>query len=78
MKKLFFLLVLFAGVGVVGWQVAEKRAAESKQVRPKKRTVTVAVEIAPVRKGPIRDVKQFTGGAPQSDDITALYLKRDQ
>ena len=26
----------------------------------------------------MNDVKKFTGGAPQSDDITALYLKREK
>lgn len=73
MKKLLVLLIVFIGIGAVGWQVLLKSSAEKKGLRPNhRRAATVAVEIAPIRRATIRDIKQFTGSLyPVSEIVVA-------
>ena len=72
MKKLFVLLVVLIAVGAVGWRVAVKSSTEKNGVQTKRRAAMVAVEIAPIRRETIRDVKQFTGSLyPVSDVVVA-------
>ena len=61
MKKVFVIIVLLAGLGVLGWQVYEKASASNKGSNRRGRNVPVAVEIAPVKMASIREIGQFTG-----------------
>ena len=61
MKKLIVTLIVLAGIGLLGWQVYEKASVSGKQVRHRRRSPVVAVEISPVKKASIREVGQFSG-----------------
>jgi len=72
MKKFFVFIVIAAIFGLLGWQVYEKSTADQGNGRANRRTPKVAVEIAPVRNGPIRDVRLFTGSLyPASEIVVA-------
>ena len=61
MKKAFTILVVLGVVGLFGWQVYCKVTASAKPPGSQRRSVAVAVEVAPVEKTTVRDVGQFTG-----------------
>jgi RND family efflux transporter MFP subunit len=64
MKKLVFLLLLAGLLGLLGWliwrRLHEQRGGEGDKPGRGKAT-TMAVEVAAIRRGPIRDVRMFTG-----------------
>ncbi|MDF1592830.1 MAG: efflux RND transporter periplasmic adaptor subunit [Desulfobacterales bacterium] len=62
MKRLVILLMVVVAAGGIGWQIYQKaflsqKAPEGKRSGP----VPVAVEIKPVGKGSIQDIRDFTG-----------------
>lgn len=62
MKRWVFILMVIAAAAGIGWQIYQKaflapKGAETRRTGP----VPVAVEIEPVAKGLIRDVRDFTG-----------------
>ena len=61
MKKGVALLVLVALLGLLGWKVYRKVSALRNPSGRKGRTASVAVEVAPVRKGTIRNIERFSG-----------------
>ena len=71
MKKLFVIVLLLAAAGALGWQIHQKVSAHQKKggpMRRKRGAVAVAVEVEPVRKGVIRNVRLFTGSLlPKSE-----------
>jgi RND family efflux transporter MFP subunit len=72
MKKFFIILVVLAGLSFLGWQVYQKITAGQKSTRPNHRKTTVAVEITPIKKDIIRDVRDFTGSLyPASEIVVA-------
>ena len=72
MKKLFVSLVVLLGVSFLGWQVYQKSTTDKRGARPNRRNAIVAVEIAPVKKDTIRDVRNFTGSLyPASEIVVA-------
>ena len=72
MKKLFFVVILLAGLGLLGWQVYEKASASKDGFRRNRRNIPVAVEVAAVQKAAIREIGQFTGSLyPLSEFIVA-------
>ena len=72
MKKLLFIAILAAGIGFLGWQVYQKASASKKGSNHQRRSVPVAVEIAPIKKGAIQDLGDFTGSLyPLSKFIVA-------
>ena len=72
MKKFLFIAILAAGIGLLGWQVYQKASASKKGSNHRRRSVPVAVEIAPIKKGAIQDVGDFTGSLyPLSKFIVA-------
>ncbi len=71
MKK-FGLVLLLAIVGAAGWQVYRRVADARLQKGPGRSAMPVAVEVQPVRKGPIRDIGVFTGSLePETQFIIA-------
>lgn len=60
MKKYVIGLLVLAFLGYVGWRVYEAVAAAQKQ-EERRGPAAVAVEIAPVTRGDIRDIAQLTG-----------------
>ncbi|MEW5902638.1 MAG: biotin/lipoyl-binding protein, partial [Acidobacteriota bacterium] len=52
-------LVVF--LGYIGWEIYRRAFSGKNTQGPGQRGISVAVEIAPVEKGPIRDVSQFSG-----------------
>jgi len=72
MKKFFVFFIIAAIFGVLAWQVYEKSTADTGRGRGNRRIAKVAVEIAPVRNGSIRDVRLFTGSLyPASEIVVA-------
>jgi RND family efflux transporter MFP subunit len=72
MKKILFIIIMAAGIGLLGWQVYQKASASKKGNNRKRGNVPVAVEIAPIKKGTIQDVGDFTGSLyPLSKFIVA-------
>ena len=72
MKKFFFVVILLAGFGLLGWQVYEKASASKNGSLQNRRNVPVAVEVAAVKKAAIREIGQFTGSLyPLSEYIVA-------
>jgi RND family efflux transporter MFP subunit len=72
MKKLLFIAILAAGIGLLGWQVYQKASASKKGNNRKRGNVPVAVEIVSVKKSTIQDMGYFTGSLyPLSKFIVA-------
>ena len=72
MKKLFFILIILVGLGLLGWQIYEKASASRKGFKRESRNVPVAVEVVHVKKASIREVGSFTGSLhPLSEFILA-------
>jgi RND family efflux transporter MFP subunit len=61
MKKILFILIILAGLGLLGWQIYEKASDSRKGSKRERRKVTVAVEVVLVKKASIREVGNFTG-----------------
>jgi len=61
MKKFIVTIIILAGIGLLGWQVYEKASVSGSQVRQRRRSPVVAVEISPVKKASIREIGEFTG-----------------
>ena len=59
MKKLVYAAVILAALALIGWHIWRK--ASAKKGGRRRGPTAVAVEIAPVRQAPIRDVGLFTG-----------------
>ena len=47
MKKFFFIALLLAGLGLLGWQVYEKASASKNGFQRNRRKIPIAVEVAP-------------------------------
>jgi RND family efflux transporter MFP subunit len=72
MKKVFLTLVLLALIGLLGRQVYLRISELQKPETKQRAYVPVAVEVQPVRQGPVRDVGLFTGSLyPRSQFIVA-------
>lgn len=72
MKKLLVITILLAGLSFLGWQYYQKSGAEQRERRPNRGQAAVAVEIAPIEKDVIRDVRLFTGSLyPASSIVVA-------
>ena len=61
MKKLFVTLIAIMLLGFLGWQIYQKAISGRKGSGLKQRSVPVAVEIVPVEKTSIQDIRNFTG-----------------
>jgi len=72
MKKLLLILILLGLVALTGWVIHRRLAASEDSQGGQRRSVAVAVEVAPVRKTSIRDVGAFTGSLlPKSQFLIA-------
>jgi RND family efflux transporter MFP subunit len=70
-KKIFAGCVLF-GLGLVGWQIYSRLAAQQNLTDARRPNAPVAVEITPVQQTTIRDQGWFTGSLlPLSDFVLA-------
>jgi len=71
MKKIVIVVMVLAGISLIGWQVYQ-RVALSQKGSDKRRSVKVAVEVKPVERADIRDVHEFTGTLhPRSQFVVA-------
>ena len=71
MKKFVVIIIVLAGLGLLGWQIFQK-VMVSKKGPNKRQTVPVAVEVKPVETAAIRDVHEFTGTVyPRSQFVVA-------
>ena len=62
MKRFVIILMVVAAAGGIGWQIYQKAfLAQKGSERKRSGPVPVAVEIKPVEKGSIRDIRDFTG-----------------
>jgi len=64
--------VLAVSLGYFGWEVYRRATAGEGNQSPGQRAVSVAVEIGPVEKGPIRDVGQFSGTLIPKSSFTVV------
>jgi len=64
--------VLAVSLGYIGWEVYRRATAGEGNQSPGQRAVSVAVEIGPVEKGPIRDVGQFSGTLIPKSSFTVV------
>ena len=72
MKKFIAICVGVTLAGFIGWQVYQKAISSKKSTGRQNRSVKVAVEVRPVTKASIRDVRKFTGTLqPASQFIVA-------
>ena len=71
MKKILVIVIVLAGLSLLGWQIYQKVVASQKG-NSKRQTVKVAVEVKPVETASIRDVHEFTGTLyPRSQFVVA-------
>jgi len=71
MKKLILIAVVVIGIAAVGWETHRRIAASGEKAQPS-RSIAVAVEVQPLRKGLIRDIGVFTGSlVPKSQFVVA-------
>ena len=61
MRKIIAVVVALAVLGLLGWQVYERLSNARKPAGPRRGSAAVAVNVAPVTRGAIRDVSLFTG-----------------
>ncbi|MFQ5902717.1 MAG: efflux RND transporter periplasmic adaptor subunit [Candidatus Binatia bacterium] len=61
MKKVLGVLIVVILIGLLGWQVFRRASTSLKGSPRRHRAVAVAVEVAPVKRATIRDVKFFAG-----------------
>ncbi|MCK5553167.1 MAG: efflux RND transporter periplasmic adaptor subunit, partial [Deltaproteobacteria bacterium] len=72
MKKTLGILIVLTLMALVGWQVHRRVSTSLKGSQRQRRAVAVAVEVAPVHKGTIRDIGLFTGSLlPKSYFVVA-------
>jgi len=72
MKKLLLILILLGIVALTGWAIRRRLAASGDAQQRRRRSVAVAVEVAPVQKTSIRDIGAFTGSLlPKSQFLVA-------
>ena len=72
MKKIFVTLIAIMLLGFLGWQIYQKARSAGKNSNRRRGAVAVAVEIMPVEKTTIRDIRLFTGTLyPKSKVIIA-------
>jgi len=72
MKRFLVILALVGISGLIGWQIYQKAFAPQKKSGRRYRVVKVAVDIKPVQKASVRDVRKFTGTLhPRSQFIIA-------
>ena len=72
MKKILIIIIVLVGFSFLGWQVYQKSTADRNRSKATRRNATVAVEIAPVKKSAIRDIRHFTGSLyPASEVVVA-------
>lgn len=69
MKKIIVITILVAGLSFLGWRFYHKSSVEKNEGRPTRRHAAVAVEIAPIQKDVIRDVRLFTGSLYPASNI---------
>lgn len=71
MKKTLFIIIVLAGLSLLGWQIYQKVMASQKG-NDKRQVVKVAVEAKQVVTASIRDVHEFTGTLyPRSQFVVA-------
>ena len=71
-KKCFVTIIILVGLGFLGWQIYQKASDSRKGFKRERRKVSVAVEVASVKKASIREVASFTGSLyPISEFILA-------
>ena len=56
-----FLLLLLAGVGWVGWKAYTASGERDAEARAEREALPVAIEVAPVESGTIRDIRTLSG-----------------
>ena len=72
MKKLPLILILLGVVALTGWAIRRRLAASGDSQGRQRGTAAVAIEVAPVQKGSIRDIGSFTGSLmPKSQFLVA-------
>jgi RND family efflux transporter MFP subunit len=72
MKRVIVILILLSVLALLGWQIYEKAFLSKKTNHQRRRSVVVAVELAPVGKATIQDIGQYTGSLyPLSEYILA-------
>jgi RND family efflux transporter MFP subunit len=72
MKKILTIAIAVAGIGFLSWQIYEKVSGSKERSGSRRGSPAVAVEIAQVQQGSIKDVGRFSGSlSPQSEFIVA-------
>lgn len=72
MKKLVAIIVILILLGLLGWQVYERISTSGEGSGRGRRGAAVAVEVASIHKGTIRDIGSFTGSLePKSQFVIA-------
>jgi len=72
MKKFILLLLVLAGVAIVGWRLYQGITGSGNKKGMDRSAGPVAVETKPIQKGVIRDISVFTGSLePRSQFIVA-------
>ena len=71
-KKLIVTIIILSGISLLGWQIYQRASHSGKGFKQQRRDVTIAVEVALVKKTSIREVRSFTGSLyPLSEFIMA-------
>lgn len=71
-KKLIVIIFILIGICLICWQIYQKTSSSQKGFKGERRNVPVAVEVAPIKKANIREVRSFTGSLyPLSEFILA-------
>jgi RND family efflux transporter MFP subunit len=72
MKKNFLTAIILIFVGIFGWQIYQSISKKAKSSEVKRERPAVAVEVVPIIKATIREVRQFNGTlTPQSQFVLA-------
>lgn len=60
-KKLIIAIIVLSGICILGWQIYQKISDSTKGFKRQYQDISIAVEVALVKKASIREVGEFTG-----------------
>ncbi len=73
--RLIAAIIILSGISAFGWQVYQKVSVSTRGIERQRQNIPVAVEVAAVKKSPIREIGNFTGSLhPLSEFMIASKI----
>jgi RND family efflux transporter MFP subunit len=73
--RLIAAIIILSGISAFGWQVYQKVSVSTRGIERQRQNIPIAVEVAAVKKSPIREIGNFTGSLhPLSEFMIASKI----